>query len=54
MEHPGTRRPPRATLGLAVIAALALGLAFGLVPPASARCVTVGLDSISHTQCSLP
>lgn len=55
MEHPGTPRLPRAELARAVVVvALALGVAFGVVTPASARCATVGVDSISHTQCNLP
>lgn len=47
----GGSRIRRAAL-VALVVAVILGYVSG--SPAVARCVTVGVDSISHTQCGLP
>lgn len=49
-------RAARRSRGRALAAAIVLSVAAVVVVAGSAdaRCVTVGIDSISHTQCNLP
>lgn len=51
-KDPGVRRRKGvASVVVATVLAMALGAG---APAAEGRCATVGLDSVSHTQCGLP